>query len=161
MVPMALIWWIYHFWARFWPYFNFVDFRAYFGPFSHVNRVESKPYGAIGQIWSLKSRIFFDSKYTKTTGVKRPGHKKIFCILSDTLLTTLVKAEKSSNLVEGQLCVPHVRSLKISIQRGTLPEDILPDWAGSLVDPTTVQMSMLQFTYWMLSMFLVTHLLLL
>ena len=39
MVPMALIWWIYHFWAQFWPYFNFVDFRAYFGPFSHVNRV--------------------------------------------------------------------------------------------------------------------------
>ena len=23
MVPMTLIWWIYHFWARFWPYFNF------------------------------------------------------------------------------------------------------------------------------------------
>ena len=40
MVPMALIWWIYHFWARFWPYFNFVDFRAYFGPFSLVNRVQ-------------------------------------------------------------------------------------------------------------------------
>ena len=36
MVPMALIWWIYHFWARFWPYFNFVDFRAYFGPFSPI-----------------------------------------------------------------------------------------------------------------------------
>ena len=40
MVPMALIWWIYHFWARFWPYFNLVDFRAYFGPFSLVNRVQ-------------------------------------------------------------------------------------------------------------------------
>ena len=40
MGPMALIWWIYHFWARFWPYFNFVDFRAYFGPFSLVNRVQ-------------------------------------------------------------------------------------------------------------------------
>ena len=39
MVPMTFIWWIYHFWARFWPYFNFVDFRAYFGPFPHVNRV--------------------------------------------------------------------------------------------------------------------------
>ena len=38
MVPMTFIWWIYHFWARFWPYFNFVDFRAYFGPFSLVNR---------------------------------------------------------------------------------------------------------------------------
>ena len=36
---MTFIWWIYHFWARFWPYFNFVDFRAYFGPPSHVNRV--------------------------------------------------------------------------------------------------------------------------
>ena len=36
MVPMTFIWWIYHFWARFWPYFNFVDFRAYFGHFSLV-----------------------------------------------------------------------------------------------------------------------------
>ena len=36
MVPMALIWWIYHFLARFWPYFNFVDFGAYFGHFSLV-----------------------------------------------------------------------------------------------------------------------------
>ena len=44
-----------------------------------------------------------------------------------TSLTTLVKAEKSSNLVEGQLCVPHTRPLKISIQRGTLRDDILPD----------------------------------
>ena len=35
-------WWIYHFWARFWPYFNFVDFRAYFGPFSLVNRDQQK-----------------------------------------------------------------------------------------------------------------------
>ena len=42
MAPMALIWWIYHFWARFWPYFNFVDFRAYFGPFSLVNRDRQK-----------------------------------------------------------------------------------------------------------------------
>ena len=42
MVPMTLIWWIYHFWARFWPYFNFVDFRAYFGHFSLVNGVEHK-----------------------------------------------------------------------------------------------------------------------
>ena len=38
MVSMTFIWWIYHFWARFWPYFNFVDFRAYFAPFSLVNR---------------------------------------------------------------------------------------------------------------------------
>ena len=37
---MALTSWIYHFWARFWPYFDFVDFRAYFGPFSLVNRVQ-------------------------------------------------------------------------------------------------------------------------
>ena len=42
MVPMTFIWWIYHFWARFWPYFNFVDFRAYFGPFSLVNRDRQK-----------------------------------------------------------------------------------------------------------------------
>ena len=42
MVPMTFIWWIYHFWARFWPYFNFVDFRAYFGPFPLVNRDRQK-----------------------------------------------------------------------------------------------------------------------
>ena len=42
MVPMTFIWWIYHFWARFWPYFNFVDFQAYFGPFSLVNRDRQK-----------------------------------------------------------------------------------------------------------------------
>ena len=42
MVPMTFIWWIYHFWARFWPYFSFVDFRAYFGPFSLVNRDQQK-----------------------------------------------------------------------------------------------------------------------
>ena len=42
MVSMTFIWWIYHFWARFWPYFNFVDFRAYFGPFSLVNRDRQK-----------------------------------------------------------------------------------------------------------------------
>ena len=39
---MTFIWWIYHFWARFWPYFNFVDFRAFFGPFSLVNRDRQK-----------------------------------------------------------------------------------------------------------------------
>ena len=35
---MSFISWIYHFWARFWPYFNFVDFQAYFGHFSHVKK---------------------------------------------------------------------------------------------------------------------------
>ena len=34
--------WNYHFWARFWPNFNFVDFRAYFGPFSLVKRAKNK-----------------------------------------------------------------------------------------------------------------------
>ena len=38
MALMTFISWIYHFWARFWPYFNFVDFRAYFGHFSHVKK---------------------------------------------------------------------------------------------------------------------------
>ena len=42
MVLMTFIWWIYHFWARFWPYFNFVDFRAFFGPFSLENRDRQK-----------------------------------------------------------------------------------------------------------------------
>ena len=36
MVFMTFILWIDHFWARFWPYFNFVDFRAYFGHFPIV-----------------------------------------------------------------------------------------------------------------------------
>ena len=31
---------MFHFWARFWPYFNFVDFQAYFGHFSLVKRAD-------------------------------------------------------------------------------------------------------------------------
>ena len=42
MAPTFFISWIYHFWARFWPYFNFVDFRAYFGHFSHVKKGKYK-----------------------------------------------------------------------------------------------------------------------
>ena len=42
MAPMTFISWIYHFWARFWPYFNFFDFRAYFGHFSHVKKGKYK-----------------------------------------------------------------------------------------------------------------------
>ena len=34
--------WNYHFWAWFWPNFNFVDFRAYFRPFSLVKRAKNK-----------------------------------------------------------------------------------------------------------------------
>ena len=30
---------LYHFWALFWPYFNYVDFRASFGHFSLEKRV--------------------------------------------------------------------------------------------------------------------------
>ena len=58
MVPMTLIWWIYHFWARFWPYFNFVDFRAYFGPFSHVNRVEHKNLSLNFNLLSITLKFF-------------------------------------------------------------------------------------------------------
>ena len=41
--------WIYYLWARFWPCFNFVDFRAHFGHFplvikgKYVKHVCSKP----------------------------------------------------------------------------------------------------------------------
>ena len=38
MASKAFISWIYHFWAQFCPYFNFVDFRAYFGHFSLVKK---------------------------------------------------------------------------------------------------------------------------
>ena len=54
MVTMTFIWWIYHFWARFWPYFNFVDFRAYFGPFSLVNRDRQKMADLLRKIASNK-----------------------------------------------------------------------------------------------------------
>ena len=49
MAPMTFISWIYYFWARFWPCFNFVDFRAHFGHFplvikgKYVKHVCSKP----------------------------------------------------------------------------------------------------------------------
>ena len=42
MAPMTFILLIYHFWARFGPYFNFVDFWAYFGHFSHVKKGKYK-----------------------------------------------------------------------------------------------------------------------
>ena len=58
MVPMTFIWWIYHFWARFWPYFNFVDFRAYFGPFSHVNRVKHKNLSPNVNLPSITLKFF-------------------------------------------------------------------------------------------------------
>ena len=34
--------WNYHFWARLWPNFNFVDFRAYFRHFSLVKSAKNK-----------------------------------------------------------------------------------------------------------------------
>ena len=64
MVPMALIWWIYHFWARFWPYFNFVDFRAYFGPFSLVNGVKHENLSLNVNFWSITLKFFL---WTPTT----------------------------------------------------------------------------------------------
>ena len=42
MVPMTFISWIYHFWAQFWPYFIFVNFRVYFGFSSHVEKGKYK-----------------------------------------------------------------------------------------------------------------------
>ena len=42
MVPTTFISWIYHFWAQFWPYFNFADFRANFGHFSLVKKGKYK-----------------------------------------------------------------------------------------------------------------------
>ena len=64
MVPMALIWWIYHFWDRFWPYFNFVDFRAYFGPFSLVNGVKHENLSPNVNFWSITLKFFL---WTPTT----------------------------------------------------------------------------------------------
>ena len=42
MALMTFISWIYPFGAQFWPYVNFVDFRAYFGHFSHVKKGKYK-----------------------------------------------------------------------------------------------------------------------
>ena len=42
MAYTPLISWISNFWARFWPYFNFVDFWAYFGRFSLVKKGKYK-----------------------------------------------------------------------------------------------------------------------
>ena len=62
MVPMALIWWIYHFWAQFWPYFNFVDFQAYFGPFSLVKSAKTKIFSQTS-IFGLYRWNFFVISY--------------------------------------------------------------------------------------------------
>ena len=42
MACRTFISWIYHFWARFWPNFNFVDFQASFGHFSLVKSAKNK-----------------------------------------------------------------------------------------------------------------------
>ena len=44
----------------FWPYFNFVDFRAYFGPFSHVNRDEHKNLSLNFNLLSITLKFFCD-----------------------------------------------------------------------------------------------------
>ena len=42
------------------PYFNFVDFRAYFGPFSLVNRVEHKNLSRNVNLLSITLNFFCD-----------------------------------------------------------------------------------------------------
>ena len=92
MVPMALIWRIYHFWAQFWPYFNFVDFRAYFGPFFLVNRVQFSNADAGAWNSFLRLGIIFygklmhkDTKFCylrfdiSTFGFKAPPYCWLLC----------------------------------------------------------------------------------
>ena len=54
MAPRTFISWICHFWARFWLNFNFGDFRAYFGYFSHVKIDFLEIYF---QSWRIKLRV--------------------------------------------------------------------------------------------------------
>ena len=57
MASMTFISWIYHFWARFWPYFNFVDFRAYFGHFSHVKKGKQRIADLVMKMASNKKML--------------------------------------------------------------------------------------------------------
>ena len=92
MVPVTFIQRIYHFWARFWPYFNFVDFRAYFGPFSLVNRVQFSNADAgawnsflrlgiifYGKLMNKDTKFCYSSFDTSTFGFKAPP----YCSVND------------------------------------------------------------------------------
>ena len=96
MASAAFISWIYYFWARFWPYFNFVDFRAYFGPFSsaflsnclsvlvHLSSRRSSWYhtglissfrGSVGMEWMWWSSLVNGQQSSKSTF----GPNNVFC----------------------------------------------------------------------------------
>ena len=109
MVPMTFIWWIYHFWARFWPYFNFVDFRAYFGPFSLVNRVQFSNADAGAWNSFLRLGIIFYGKLM---------HKDTkFCYLSFDISTFGFKAPPYWRLdSNAQGCLSLVSSRRVSSQ---------------------------------------------
>ena len=104
MVPMTFIWWIYHFWARFWPYFNFVDFRAYFGPFSLVNRVQFSNADAgawnsflrlgiifYGKLMHKDTKFCYSSFDISTFGFKAPP----YCANKTTSFDTIVSSWSS------------------------------------------------------------------
>ena len=101
MVPVTFIWWIYHFWARFWPYFNFVDFRAYFGPFSHVNRVEHKNLSLNVNLLSITLNFFL----------------RLNCILQD-----LFRDTPHDHIARAQICTqicqiwPNMPNMHIWVQ---------------------------------------------
>ena len=74
---------IYHFWARFWPYFNFVDFRAYFGNFSLVKRVNiNAEKTAEGGLKSKNARKQTHSKIQFYIGICETTIKKTILLYS-------------------------------------------------------------------------------
>ena len=91
MAPITFISWIYHFLARFWPYFNFVDFRAYFGHFSHVKKGKQRLADLVMKMTSnqkmqenkptLKFNFTIEKRWPVSKFSFWHSHRALLCIL--------------------------------------------------------------------------------
>ena len=121
MASMTFISWIYHFLARFWPYFNFVDFRAYFGHFSHVKMGKQRMAGILMKMASKqkmqenKPTLKFNFTIEKRWGVSKFSFWHSHWALAPTF--SQVKGHCSSF---GRLQLPQVRSLPDPVDQARL-----------------------------------------
>ena len=107
MVPMTFIWWI-------WPYFNFVDFRAYFGPFSLVNRDRQKMADLLRKMASNqkmqenKPTLKFNSTIEKRWGVSifelfGPQHLSHWALIFINTLSSHKKRRTKGHIAESDI----------------------------------------------------------
>ena len=112
---------------RFWPYFNFVDFRAYFGNFSLVNGVEHKNLSLNFNFWSITLKLFFVNSYnpralvvkrTKLNSKKSEKWDSLVFIPHICISLPAMLFQEISE--EFKLQVAHDHQLKLYDRRGTL-----------------------------------------